>query len=75
MKLKAIIGKWRIEDENGNSPEEADFIKEELKLPDEVELEVECTDVNDIDDIITDELYKKTGFYPEIFTWVEAKTA
>jgi hypothetical protein len=71
MKIKVEVQEWRIEDENGNSPDEAYFTKEKLSLPDEVLLTVNYNDINDVDDIVVDELYKKTGFYPEVFTWVE----
>ena len=71
MKIKVEVQEWRIEDENGNPPDEVCFIKEKLSLPDEVPLTVNYNDINDVDDIVIDELYKKTGFYPEVFTWVE----
>lgn len=69
MVIKVNIKKWKIEDENGNPPEEYDLVRKQLRLP--VELMMEIDFYPHPDRRLADVLYDKYKFYPVDFTWDE----
>ena len=74
IEMKVHIFGWRIEDENGDSPLDEDYVQEQLHLPHEDTVKIDADiDVNSIDKVVKEKLYKKRGFYPTSFTWVRSQ--
>ncbi len=76
MTLTIYIQKWNIEDENGMAPIDptTDYLADMFGLPDSIRIENPSKiNVDEINGYVVKVLYRKFGFYPCKFTWVENK--